>query len=1459
MRRSFAIPTSALLAKPWVSSLFVALWLAAAAGQAGAAAARYWVGPINGDWTDAANWSATPGGPGGAGAPTAQDQAIGGPGSGGSAGATSVASSPLTQVTLGPLRFSRAYASAPLVSAGSVSSTGETAFLTGGVTPNDLKPDSDIVLSTSDTTGTVSIHSLTFSALKGPVDLTQAAGSTLTITGVSPTSGFAITKNGTFDSVLTGGQLVSGTGLFSIQANGGLLTIGSALNGAGSRLTVSGSGGTVELTSTKSTFDGGIGIGSAATLRITDDLNLGVTKDGTPSVNFVNLSGGTLEVFNNPVTLGPARYINVNVRSGGTLMITGDKGELDILGKDQLRGTGPLTKDGLGTLVIGSSNVYSGPFTLLKGGLELQDPNALGSDIKSAIDLQAGGTFSLRSDATTLNFNNDVTLDGNALISFNRLVSTKAGDFFLNDLTFTADPKGGQTTAFLGTTNGKNVLHFTGLVSLGNDGLLNVGAGAVSLDGSTQGLGALTKTGPGALLIRGTLDNRYSQPTTVLQGLVSLGKTDGRVAIPSDLTINGGVVRLDANDQISDASTISLLQGTFNVNSRKETSSYLVNSGGTVLTGGGTLILNGGAIGAPAPAPLPGGPLGAAPVAALVISGGTTTIASGGEINATSAQVSGGVNTAQAGGGTLTIGSGGLTLAGDLSPNFTFESDDVTPGHMSLVGNVTYTGLNGTASLTTVGVGGKNGYIDLNAAERQFNVGGDGAGGPDLMISADIMNGSVRKLGTGLLRLTGNNKYTGVTISAGTLEVSGPGALGGGNLTIGDAQLNVHSDAVPTLTNGITSIGSSILNVDRDTALGGTSGEVVFSGPLSIGVNPLTIAGANRTVQFTGLTTMTASAKISNAIDVRMSGAIGQSAAGYGLTKDNTAKMTFDGAAANTYTGTTRVNLGTLELNKTPGVNAIPANLDVFGTVRLLAANQIADASAVTVNGASATLDLNGNSERIASLGGAGGKVTLGGGVLTVGGGTFNGVISGAGSVVQDSAVAGTLTLTPVQTFTGGVTVKNGTVTFSALAPGLTAGGSLNGGVWQVFNGSQLNFVSGPNPNITTNQTQVTLSGAGSTFPRLNTIATNGGTGVLSILAGNSFAASGALANAGQVTVGAGSALTVNGGYTNTGTTTASGTFTGGGVINTSGTLTLSGPQSYQVGTTMNVSGGTTTLNTDTGSPAAPRLSISATGGTLQLNATQHLAGLVVSGEAILGTPAAAPLPEGSPSPLGASGLSAGSMVLMTKGVTTLGSGTLDIANNSLIVDYTGGTPITSVRGAIVSAYNAAGTHWTGAGITSSTAATQAGAYGVGFAEASGALNIGGAQTAPYLGETVDATAVLVRFTKLGDATLDGVVDFNDLVKLAQNYNVHDGARTWFNGDFTYDGNVDFNDLVKLAQNYNTALASDAIPGASAAFEADLARAFAQVPEPSSMGVLLVAVGAALSATGRRRRRRRIA
>ena len=54
----------------------------------------------------------------------------------------------------------------------------------------------------------------------------------------------------------------------------------------------------------------------------------------------------------------------------------------------------------------------------------------------------------------------------------------------------------------------------------------------------------------------------------------------------------------------------------------------------------------------------------------------------------------------------------------------------------------------------------------------------------------------------------------------------------------------------------------------------------------------------------------------------------------------------------------------------------------------------------------------------------------------------------------------------------------------------------------------------------------------------------------------------------------------------------------------------------------------------------------------------------------------------------------------------------------------------------------------------------------------------------------------------------DGVVGFDDLVVLAQNYGSAGKTFSTGNVDYSADGLVDFNDLVILAQNYNNSLAA---------------------------------------------------
>ena len=193
-------------------------------------------------------------------------------------------------------------------------------------------------------------------------------------------------------------------------------------------------------------------------------------------------------------------------------------------------------------------------------------------------------------------------------------------------------------------------------------------------------------------------------------------------------------------------------------------------------------------------------------------------------------------------------------------------------------------------------------------------------------------------------------------------------------------------------------------------------------------------------------------------------------------------------------------------------------------------------------------------------------------------------------------------------------------------------------------------------------------------------------------------------------------------------------------------------------------------------------------------------------------------------------------VVLKAAGVNTHAAGGLDLTDNKLIVANGG---LAAIRSLVTSAYN--GGAWDGPGITTS-AATPATSLGVALAQDVGLA--GGT----FGGVPVAFGDVLVMYTLAADANLDGLVDFKDLVRVAQSYNAV--GTEWSRGDFNYDGVTGFNDLVKLAQNYNTALPIPPVPGAASGFEDDLVRALASVPEPSC------AIYAALCICACARRRR---
>ena len=223
------------------------------------------------------------------------------------------------------------------------------------------------------------------------------------------------------------------------------------------------------------------------------------------------------------------------------------------------------------------------------------------------------------------------------------------------------------------------------------------------------------------------------------------------------------------------------------------------------------------------------------------------------------------------------------------------------------------------------------------------------------------------------------------TAGAFTLGGGGPLTIRGGGITNNDADLQTLN--VP-MTLSAAQVWSAISGPLATGSLG----------TLNLGGNQLSLSGSN---------SFTFAAAISGA--------------GGSILKNGAGTTTFSGPA-NTYTGATTVNAGTLLLSKSAGVNAIAGNLTIGdGTggpladiVQLGANSQLADSATVTIN-SSGRFDLNNNSETIGALSLSGGNVSTGTGTLTLGG-----ALTASAASTATSTISGNLNLGGSRSFSVG-------------------------------------------------------------------------------------------------------------------------------------------------------------------------------------------------------------------------------------------------------------------------------------------------------------------------------------------------------------------------------------------------------------------------------------------------------
>jgi autotransporter-associated beta strand protein len=304
------------------------------------------------------------------------------------------------------------------------------------------------------------------------------------------------------------------------------------------------------------------------------------------------------------------------------------------------------------------------------------------------------------------------------------------------------------------------------------------------------------------------------------------------------------------------------------------------------------------------------------PGALLIESGSTVSMANHNQTaNSSSVEIYSGGSLLM-NGYTATIGSLAMT---NLQGDAVACTVDTGGGVLGINGGITVSAVSSLVTPTIKGIVSLNGFTPIFV---------DSYSG--LNVSAMLTGNGFSKAGEGSMSLTGSNTFSGgVEVDQGQLAVLNSGALGvsSGLLLYGDGWLNL---TVPITGIPLTVEGS----VQETTNTAGSyllaQGSASWSGPITLQSN-LVVQGG-----------------------VTLTGAI----SGPGGIEFLAGASTLGGTNANTYGGLTRVDQGSLTLNKPPSVYAVPNNL-VIGPASSNSPASVIFNSSGAMGGTTATVNAN--------------------------------------------------------------------------------------------------------------------------------------------------------------------------------------------------------------------------------------------------------------------------------------------------------------------------------------------------------------------------------------------------------------------------------------------------------------------------------------------------------------------
>lgn len=1028
----------------------------------------------------------------------------------------------------------------------------------------------------------------------------------------------------------TGGNIDLGGAVLTIKTGNGVY--GGAIGGTGALIKAG--GGYQYLSGVDSTYDGVTTIsgGQLQVNRLADGgAASSIGASGNAASNLVIDGGwltylGTGDSTDRLLTLGPSGASAIDASGTGAVKFTNtgalafsgsntaqtvtlqgsnsDDNSLALLLTDNGTGKTSLRKSGAGTWILrNSASTYTGVTTIVGGVLgvdKLADggqASSIGQSSNAAANLVIGSSATLRYTGTGDTTNRLFTLSTGASV----IESSGTGAIVFSNTGPAAYAGNGSRTLGLGGSNtdlnvmGGSIINGTGGVTtvakndagtwaltgnnsytgdtIVNGGVLQIGAGGTTgsvasanivvaagtlafdrsdtlgIDGTISGTGNVRQSGTGITVL--TAANTYSGGTSITAGTLQLGNGGANGSLIGNVA-NDGTLAFDRSDVYGFGGLISGTGGVTQAGTGTTLLAVANSYKGATSVQAGTLLINGDQSAATGTTTVQnGGTLGG-----KGIIGGNVVIADGGALSPGDAGAA----------GTLTI-NGALSLAAASKMNYQFGQPNVIGGPLNdltvVHGNLV---LDGTLNVTAT-PGGSFGpglyrIISYDGALTDNGLVLGSTPGGTYQVQTSVAN-QVNLLNSNGLTLNfwdGPSGHANGTIDGGTgIWQSAAGndnwseQTGRFNAPYADGQFGIFLG-----TGGAVTVDDSLGAVR-------SSGMQFAVGGYTIGGDAITLDGAPNVIRVGDGTAAGAGMTATIAATLQGTG---------GVVKDDLGTLLLSGA--NTYTGGTSINDGTLQVSADANLGNVAGGLAIDGgTLRNTGA--FASGRAVTVGQDGATFDT------LADLG-------------------LNGVIGGSGGLVKTGG--GTLTLAATNTWTGGTAIRGGTLSIADDANLGNASGALS------LDGGTLLTTAG-----VTSGRSITLGAGGGTFETLGDLTLGGalgGTGGLVkagggtlVLAGNGTYTGGTTISDGTLQLGnggAGGAIVgdiVNDGalvFDHSGAQTFAGTISGSGAVEhhgtgttvlgadnvyggatavRSGSLFINGDQSGATGTTSVDNGGT--------------------------------------------------------------------------------------------------------------------------------------------------------------------------------------------------------------------------------------------------------------------------------------------